>query len=209
VFARVRSRSLARTESPARARFDRTGANGSERSLAFAMQKVVGSSPIIRSEAVVDVGGYFGSASSVRSNPQPGTFPLKRESLGLLHTVLAGFERVAAMDDGCGRRRLEPATSGATGMTKPVHPASVKSPGDLWSCGVSDGDRCPRGRDSSSGCTRSFPAHFQDYRATLFNAQNPRFWHLHGSRREWSMRPKASARLPKGTRRGLLARSSR
>jgi hypothetical protein len=49
----------------------------------------------------------------------------------------------------------------------------------------------------------------KDYRATLFNAQNPRSWHLHGSRREWSMRPKASARLPKGTRRGLLARSSR
>jgi hypothetical protein len=33
---------------PANRRFERTGANRSERSLAFAMQKVVGSSPIIR-----------------------------------------------------------------------------------------------------------------------------------------------------------------
>jgi hypothetical protein len=47
-FARVRSRSLARRETSANSRFERTGAHGRERSLAFAMQKVVGSSPIIR-----------------------------------------------------------------------------------------------------------------------------------------------------------------
>jgi hypothetical protein len=44
-FARVRSRSLARTESPANSRFERTGANGRELLLSLAMQKVVGSSP--------------------------------------------------------------------------------------------------------------------------------------------------------------------
>jgi hypothetical protein len=37
-------------EDAANNRFERTGANGCERSRAFAMQKVVGSSPIIRSE---------------------------------------------------------------------------------------------------------------------------------------------------------------
>jgi hypothetical protein len=50
-FARVRSCSLTWTGNPAIGRFERTGANGCERSLAFAMQKVVGSSPIIRSES--------------------------------------------------------------------------------------------------------------------------------------------------------------
>jgi hypothetical protein len=35
-------------EAPAKHAFERTGANGCERSPAFAMQKVVGSSPIIR-----------------------------------------------------------------------------------------------------------------------------------------------------------------
>jgi hypothetical protein len=35
-------------ESPANSRFERTGANGSERLLALAMQKVEGSSPFIR-----------------------------------------------------------------------------------------------------------------------------------------------------------------
>ena len=48
-FARVRLRSLALREDLQTRRFERTGANGSERSPAFAMQKVVGSSPIIRS----------------------------------------------------------------------------------------------------------------------------------------------------------------
>jgi hypothetical protein len=49
-FARVRSCSLACMETTANGRFERTGANGSERPLAFAMQKVVGSNPIIRSK---------------------------------------------------------------------------------------------------------------------------------------------------------------
>jgi hypothetical protein len=55
--------SFARLEgSPANTRFERTGANGSERSLALATQKVVGSSPIIRPgddlvEVIGDVGG--------------------------------------------------------------------------------------------------------------------------------------------------------
>jgi hypothetical protein len=47
----VRSGSVAFARSkkiPANSPFERTGANGSERSLALAMQKVVGSSPIIR-----------------------------------------------------------------------------------------------------------------------------------------------------------------
>ena len=48
-FARVHSRSLDCAETSANGAFERTGANGSERSLALAMQKVVGSSPIIRS----------------------------------------------------------------------------------------------------------------------------------------------------------------
>jgi hypothetical protein len=47
-FARVRVRSLAPTETVANGQIERTGANGRERSLAFAMQKVVGSSPFIR-----------------------------------------------------------------------------------------------------------------------------------------------------------------
>ena len=47
-FARVRLRSLACAESPANRSFERTGANGRERSLALAMQKVEGSSPFIR-----------------------------------------------------------------------------------------------------------------------------------------------------------------
>jgi hypothetical protein len=47
----VRSGSLAFArpiETPKNKRFERTGANRSERSLAFAMQKVEGSSPFIR-----------------------------------------------------------------------------------------------------------------------------------------------------------------
>jgi hypothetical protein len=45
------SRGFARSDKdPANKRVERTGANGRERSLALAMQKVVGSSPIIRSE---------------------------------------------------------------------------------------------------------------------------------------------------------------
>jgi hypothetical protein len=39
-------------------RFDRTGANGRERSLAFAMQKVVGSSPIIRFKNPPQTAGF-------------------------------------------------------------------------------------------------------------------------------------------------------
>jgi hypothetical protein len=41
-------RSLAPTETAANGWFERTGANGREQSLAFAMQKVEGSSPFIR-----------------------------------------------------------------------------------------------------------------------------------------------------------------
>jgi hypothetical protein len=48
VFARVLSRSFAWTETSAKRGFERTDANGSEQSLAFAMQKVEGSSPFIR-----------------------------------------------------------------------------------------------------------------------------------------------------------------
>jgi hypothetical protein len=48
-FARLRSRSLAALEVAANEMFQRTRANGRERPPAFAMQKVVGSSPIIRS----------------------------------------------------------------------------------------------------------------------------------------------------------------
>jgi hypothetical protein len=45
------SRPFARpTEVAAGRRFERTAANGCERAPAFAMQKIVGSSPIIRSE---------------------------------------------------------------------------------------------------------------------------------------------------------------
>jgi hypothetical protein len=50
-FARVRWGSLARPVVAANRWFERTDANGCERSRAFAMQKVVGSSPIIRSES--------------------------------------------------------------------------------------------------------------------------------------------------------------
>jgi hypothetical protein len=49
-FVRVRCRSLAGPEASANTRFRRTRANGREHPPAFAMQKVVGSSPIIRSE---------------------------------------------------------------------------------------------------------------------------------------------------------------
>jgi hypothetical protein len=48
MFARVRSRSLACADTPANWPLEPTGANGRERSRAFAMQKVVGSSPFIR-----------------------------------------------------------------------------------------------------------------------------------------------------------------
>jgi hypothetical protein len=49
-FARARCRSLALSEAAANRWFQRTHANGRERPPAFAMQKVVGSSPIIRSK---------------------------------------------------------------------------------------------------------------------------------------------------------------
>jgi hypothetical protein len=49
-FARVH-------EDLANLRIERTDANGSERPLAFAMQKVVGSSPIIRSESTCKTAG--------------------------------------------------------------------------------------------------------------------------------------------------------
>jgi hypothetical protein len=47
-FARVRSRSLNRDRTALQRRIERTGAHGRERSRTLAMQKVVGSSPIIR-----------------------------------------------------------------------------------------------------------------------------------------------------------------
>jgi hypothetical protein len=56
----VRSGSLAFARligNPGNERFERTVANGRERSLAFAMQKVVGSSPIIRSERACKIAG--------------------------------------------------------------------------------------------------------------------------------------------------------
>jgi hypothetical protein len=49
-FALVRLRSPNRAETRANGRSERTDANGRERSLAFAMQKVEGSSPFIRFE---------------------------------------------------------------------------------------------------------------------------------------------------------------
>jgi hypothetical protein len=58
-LAWVRVRSLAPTETAANLRFERTGANGRERSLAFAMQKVVGSSPIIRLRESLACAGLF------------------------------------------------------------------------------------------------------------------------------------------------------
>ena len=58
-FPRVRLRSLACPESPANRSFERTGTNGRERPLALAMQKVVGSSPIIRSPQKPRHGGVF------------------------------------------------------------------------------------------------------------------------------------------------------
>ena len=51
------------TESSANSRVERTGANGSERSLAFAMQKVVGSSPIIRFTKTAAYGGFLYTAA--------------------------------------------------------------------------------------------------------------------------------------------------
>jgi hypothetical protein len=53
------SRPFARSDGkPERERFERTGANGRERTRALAMQKVVGSSPIIRSQKA-PLGGFF------------------------------------------------------------------------------------------------------------------------------------------------------
>jgi hypothetical protein len=48
VFVRVRARSVTPFEGPANEQFLRTGAHRRERSPILAMQKVVGSSPIIR-----------------------------------------------------------------------------------------------------------------------------------------------------------------
>jgi hypothetical protein len=58
-FARVRSCSLVCMEPSANRRFERTGANRRERSLAFAMQKVEGSSPFIRSQKSPGNRGFF------------------------------------------------------------------------------------------------------------------------------------------------------
>jgi hypothetical protein len=51
--------SLAPIETAANGSIDRTGANGRERPLALAMQKVVGSSPIIRFEKSLASAGLF------------------------------------------------------------------------------------------------------------------------------------------------------
>jgi hypothetical protein len=45
--------------SPAKSWFERTDANGRERSLASAMQKVVGSSPIIRFSELAETGVFL------------------------------------------------------------------------------------------------------------------------------------------------------
>ena len=58
-FARVRWGFLARAEAAANRPFERTGANRRERSPALAMQKVVGSSPIIRSRKSPAQAGFF------------------------------------------------------------------------------------------------------------------------------------------------------
>jgi hypothetical protein len=55
-FVRVRCGSLALVELAANKTFQRTGANGRERPPALAMQKVVGSSPIIRSIKAPETG---------------------------------------------------------------------------------------------------------------------------------------------------------
>ncbi len=57
-FVQVRSRSPARTETPANRQCGRTGANRHERPPALAMQKVVGSSPIIRFEKAPQIRGF-------------------------------------------------------------------------------------------------------------------------------------------------------
>jgi hypothetical protein len=61
----VRSGALAfarSAEDPTNKRFERTGANGRERAPALAMQKVVGSSPIIRSRSPPETAGFLWTA---------------------------------------------------------------------------------------------------------------------------------------------------
>src|SRR5206468_5874686 len=58
-FVQVRSRSPARTETPAHTESARTDANRHERPLTLAMQKVVGSSPIIRSHESPAQAGFL------------------------------------------------------------------------------------------------------------------------------------------------------
>jgi hypothetical protein len=50
---------------------ERTHANGRERSLAFAMQKVVGSSPIIRLDEAPANGGFFVSRAGAAERKMP------------------------------------------------------------------------------------------------------------------------------------------
>jgi hypothetical protein len=62
-FARIRSRSLAPLEVAANERFRRTHANRRERLPAFAMQKVVGSSPIMRFQSPRKIGRFVFSSN--------------------------------------------------------------------------------------------------------------------------------------------------
>jgi hypothetical protein len=81
-FARVRSRSLAWTGTTANRRFARTGANGRERSRTLAMQKVVGSNPIIRSTNPLETAGFCFQIGDIVSRmcPQSWRKPFLRQS---------------------------------------------------------------------------------------------------------------------------------